>query len=794
MLNNFKTNCIFCLFAILLVTNSLSGQKTTLTTSSFSLTFNNSGQITSLSDIHNKANYLASGQEAPLLKVRINDEWFTPEKATWNAQKREITVSFAQSKVVATVQATEHKSYLKFELIGLKPAHIANAIIWGPYPLNISKTVGEVIGVVRDGFYAIGIQALNTKTLGGILKNAEGSENSRGSAAVKQEYGSSLQAYALDRSVARVQDVWCEYFPHFPAMPVKAISGETPQGSAIALFGCAEKDALSTIGEIELSEGLPHPMIDDTWIKQSPETGRAYMISDFNERNIDTLLNWANQAGLSALYHEGPFKSWGHYILDSARFPHGNAGMKSCVEKARKLGLRIGVHTLTTFINTNDPYVSPVPDKRLAVTGYAELSADISTESDEIGISTNQYFNNTLANTLHAFRIGDEIIRYKSVTENPPFKLIGCQRGSYETKATAHFKGQKAAMLMDYPYEVFFPDFELQQEIAGNLARFFNETGVSQMDFDGHEGCYSSGEGDYAMQAFADKVFRETDHNLVNGTSRSNHYYWHICHYWNWGEPWYGGFRESQSDYRIENQPLLERNYMPNMLGWFLLSATTTPEDIEWMMARAAGYNAGFALVARADGLSKNPYTPQLLALIKLWQEMYRNKLFSTDQIEKLKNPKNDFHLEKDAEGIKLYPFTQYSFEHAKQLLQPGQPVFSEWTFVNNDQAQPLVFTMTIPGDKGEISQPEFEFDKYFTLKLPGNFSAGCSVVCNGSNLKLYNQKGKFVKDIIINQPIPELTSGAHTLKFNCRFVDDNDMKIRVVIKTRSTPKLISTL
>ncbi|NTW45122.1 MAG: hypothetical protein HGB14_12015, partial [Anaerolineaceae bacterium] len=349
--------------------------------------------------------------------------------------------------------------------------------------------------------------------------------------------------------------VWGENYPN---MPVDPIANETTTGSKIALFGCAESQVLDRIGEIEVAEGLPHPMINGVWMKQSPETGRAYLISDFNEENIDAMLAYTKQAGLMSLYHEGPFRSWGHFILDPQRFPNGNAGMKVCVEKASKLGLRIGVHTLSTFINTNDPYVSPIPDHRLAITGKTLLIESTTSSENEIQLESDQYFKNLKPSTLHAVRIEDEIIRFREVTSQPPYKLLDCQRGAFGTKAADHKKGETACMLLDYPYETLFPNFDLQQEIAGNLARFFSETGVSQMDFDGHEGCYSSGEGDYGMQAFAEKVFRETNHTLVNGTSRSSHYYWHICHYWNWGEPWYGGFRESQGDYRLDNQPFIE--------------------------------------------------------------------------------------------------------------------------------------------------------------------------------------------------------------------------------------------
>jgi hypothetical protein len=765
-----------------------SAQIINLQTNAFRLSIATTGQISEMTNVASGKNYLASGEKAPLLKIRVGEQWEEPSKALFNTKTGIISLNYSVSKISAEIKVVSNPTHLSFRLSKLSDKDKVNAVYWGPYPTTIGQTIGEVIGVVRDGQYAIGLQALNPKTIGGILKREGGTDDSRGNTAIAQAYGSSLQAYSLDRSKARHQSVWNDQYPD---VPVAAISGETTIGSAIALFGCPEKEALDRIGAIELAEGLPHPLINGIWHKQSPETGRAYLISDFNESNIDEILEYTKQAGLMSLYHEGPFQSWGHFALDPKSFPNDRAGMKTCVEKAAKMGLRIGVHTLSTFINTNDPYVSPIPDKRLAETGASALAENSSATATEIQVVSNQYFKNLKPSTLHAVRIGEEIIRFREVTTEAPYKLLDCQRGAFGTKASAHTKGEYAGMLLDYPYNTLFPNFELQQEIAGNLARFFNETGVSQMDFDGHEGCMSSGEGDYAVQAFADKVFRETNHTLVNGTSRSSHYYWHICHYWNWGEPWYGGFRESQGDYRLENQPLLERNYMPNMLGWFLLSATTGSEDIEWMMARAAGYRAGFALVARYNSLKKNPNTAQLLALINLWQEASRQNIFSADQRACLKNPANDFHLEKDADGWKLFPFKKYKFEHTKQLLQPGQPTYSEWTFENSDAEQPLIFTLTFMGKEGTVSNPEIELDGYYKLQLPGTFEAGTSVVCDGKTLKLYNNKGSFKNDIPLQQSIPNLKTGKHTVKFDCRFSEESELSNRFIIKTKSNPEII---
>ncbi len=117
----------------------------------------------------------------------------------------------------------------------------------------------------------------------------------------------------------------------------------------------------------------------------------------------------------------------------------------------------------------------------------------------------------------------------------------------------------------------------MQNEIAKNLALLCNETGIDHLDFDGHEGGQASGQGDYGIEAFSKTFYDHADHFVVNGTSNSKHFYWHMNTYCNWGEPWYGGFRESMQEYRIANQALFERNYMPNMMGWYLMTGHHIP-------------------------------------------------------------------------------------------------------------------------------------------------------------------------------------------------------------------------
>jgi hypothetical protein len=383
----------------------------------------------------------------------MNEKELTPKKVTFEGGT--LTLEFS-GQVRAKVEVEEKPAYLTFELEEITPAEKVDAVFWGPITTAISDTIGEFVGVVRNGDYAIGIQALNPKTTGGVLKNEEGVVYARGTTAIPADHGSSLQAFTINRNKKRTIKVWNRW----ENVTVPAIEEGKLAGSAIALFGVSSGKALSTIGTIEVQLGLPHPEIDGKWIKQSREPGRPYMISSFSESNVDTILKYAEMAGMAGLYHGGPFETWGHFTLKDDQFPNGREGLKTCVKKAKKRGLRLGVHTLTNFITTDDPFVSPEPRQGLQEIGASVLKEDVSAEDDEILVGSAEPFKQKT--DLQTVRIGEELIRFQKVTENKSCKLTGCIRGAFGTKARNHEKGDFIEKLMDHPYKVFFPDWELQ--------------------------------------------------------------------------------------------------------------------------------------------------------------------------------------------------------------------------------------------------------------------------------------------------------------------------------------------
>ncbi|MBW2220778.1 MAG: hypothetical protein JRF40_15020, partial [Deltaproteobacteria bacterium] len=530
---------------------------------SLQVTIGESGELTGLIDKKTKTNYLPEEETPHLLSIRVNGEIEASSKATM--EKGIITLFYKNTDVTIQVKPIEKNTHISFEVLDVTNNEKVELITWGPYPTTLNKIIGETVGVVQGEEYAVGIQALNIKTLGGYPWNESDRmpqfdifeqddptdmrpEKARGvlyriEAAKPTETGSSLQAYCRNRTEDRIiQD-----FSHEKIVAPPYNDGGVI-GSKIALFGCPVENALETIGKIEVAEGLPHPMIDGQWGKTAPEAAAAYLIMDFKEDDVEKAIELTKKAGLRYLYHYGEtFKNWGHFELNEENFPNGYAGLKKCVEKAKEQGVMIGIHVLSNFITPNDPYVTPVPDKRLAKVGSSILIEDIDAAQTEIPIESPDFFNQFKNNHLKSVVIGDELIRYGTVSAEAPWKLLDCQRGAFETTASTHKSGDEIAKLLDHAYKVLF-----------------NQTGLRQISFDGLEGNRSTGMGTYGESlmpyTWYNALSNDLRSHLITDGSRTTHFFWHIYSRMNLGEPWYAGFRESQTAYRLKNQKYFKRN------------------------------------------------------------------------------------------------------------------------------------------------------------------------------------------------------------------------------------------
>jgi hypothetical protein len=263
----------------------------------------------------------------------------------------------------------------------------------------------------------------------------------------------------------------------------------------------------------------------------------------------------------------------------------------------------------------------------------------------------------------------------------------------------------------------------------------------------------------------------------------------------NWGEPWYNALRESQVNYRIENQRYFDRNLMPGMLGWFTLNAEFRPEEVEWFQARSAAFNAGYLL--RVDeSIERNGYRDQLFEAVREWQKARITDAFTTGQKETMKDPEKEFHLEKTGEDSwNLIPVNlARGYTHKYREVQTGEPVASRFTVSNPFDDQPLQFYITVSPSRGDpsaaVSDIQIKVNNYQSVELKVSLKYGDRIVCDGTSVwlcdKLWNKKGK-----IFEGKIPVFENGNSTIEITSDFSSPGAPELSFEFKSTGKPEVV---
>jgi len=771
----------------------------------FSLTLKTDGTLTDLRLSKKQDNYLREDAPSPLLRVRRFDgDHCAPASVSLDDDRKpsegvyHVILTFPDG-LSATIRIHEAKEYLSFELIELAEVDSVAEVAWGPFETNLAESIGSSVGVVRGQGVAVGLQSLNVKTLGGYPVPQR---RRLGNTAEKVgESHSRLQAYTQNRTRPRVVDSWS--YRKIKALP---IPGETVLGSKIALFLCPADQALDAIGTIEIGEGLPHPTKRGTWLKQSKEASSLKFITNFSEANIDACIDLAKRAGVPCVYHPSIFASWGHFEPRSRSFPNGVAGVRDCVKKAEAAGLTLGAHTLTNFIQPHDPYVTPVPDARLAVHGATYLPFDLAVDETTISLAKDidvNVYREKDRQTLRVVRIGDELIRYGRISKASPWRLLNCKRGAFGTKPAIHEQGDELARVISHPYKVFFPDIRMLEEVAVNLASFFNRTGLKRTSLDGFEGTMAAGHGVYGYELFAETFYRSLDDkSIINNSSDLTHYYWHVCSNESWGEPWTKSFREAHLDHRIQSVQQMKDNLLPTKMGQYRIGPATTNADIRWLMALCAGLDAGVDFYIEPNIVARNDEISEILETIRTWDEIRVQGLLTADQKKLLQQAHCEYEIEFDqadrpllkllghwaTEGNVLPPKpvrtldlglwgetqdereanTTADFRHQLQVREPGQPTASAWTIVNEFDAQPLQFVLRVQAQDGvQVRNPVISVGAH-TFRVPVTLSTGHYLVAadpSGEIIRHYDDAHRLVDKQTIALPI--VPNGASSVEVN---------------------------
>ena len=265
----------------------------------------------------------------------------------------------------------------------------------------------------------------------------------------------------------------------------------------------------------------------------------------------------------------------------------------------------------------------------------------------------------------------------------------------------------------------------------------------------------------------------------------TTHYNWHTFTRMNWGEPWYAGFRESQMNYRLMNQDFYRRNLIPCMLGWFKFDANTSIEDIEWLLARSAAFDAGYTLVTNKENVANNGESDAIIKAIREWENARLCGAFPKELKKEMEHVSNEYTLtETSSTSWLLSPLQVQRFKHNNKILQPGEPIVSKWEFENENNRQPIQYILKA---NDRISDISLEIANYSTIRLNCTLEEGEYLkYVGGDSFFIYDKNWHEVKRIPANADQMNIPKGKTSLVFSCTFShpDNTDKYVSAEFKT----------
>ncbi len=798
------TKLFWILLGIVSITSCVNFQeKELLENDFFKMTIDNEGKLTELLEKETGKNLLIPGYKTSLLTVQSDGVDYPI--TSWKRNGEMLKFKFDELGAEISVEVKSKSNYLTFKIIEVNSKKMIEKIVLGPYHVLPSEKIGKSIGIAYDDNTAIGLLGLNLKSRGGfeIVRRER-----FGNTAKKIDGGASLTGFVRNRSTFRVVDNYVQ--PLGQAVPVND-SDANIEGAEYALYCVPASMLKEVVEEIILQENLPYIKTKNVWNKVSKYSSSSKFIMPFNVNNIDACIDVAQKAGITCIYHGGIFKTWGNFEVKDRGFPKGYLSVRECSDKAEKHGINLGAHTLTNFITTNDSFVTPKPHPGLVLAGITKLKRSISETDNELLLQDstvrpayhepNLYKVNPRWREHTAVRIGDEIIDYFFATANGQLILKDCKRGAFGTTAVEHKKGEKIGRLVSHGYKVFFPDINLQDQMAKNLAKFFNETNLKRISFDGIEGGLITGHGRYGCDRFV-KVFFDNlnDKNIIANSSDVTHFGWHYLANESWGEPWTSeNFREAHLSHRLEVQKSLKEDLLPRKMGQFSIKSKTTKKDIQWIMGLCAGYDAGVDFYISPNFIKFNKEANSILSELKKWEEARMKGMFTEVQKEKLRDPYTFYGLEQNAEGLHLVFIESWAPEGGKNLgideinslpssilkssseapvsldykhtnitTEPGLPTSSTWEYFCAGPKQKLQYVIRLPKSSKEAVKGIYLKVGTQKIVMPFTLEPGDYIINNGNETyKHYSEDHQIKDEIVMTNGYFTVNEGRNLIEFD---------------------------
>lgn len=454
----------------------------------------------------------------------------------------------------------------------------------------------------------------------------------------------------------------------------KQFGFEGAKGALIA--GPIDKIREALKDTVKSSPDLPQSDVGGPWALDAPVNQGSYVMSVGEYVTEETVSQWidvAKSVGATQIdFHGGyPFR-WGDFEVNPELYPRGRDSLKAVVDTIHQAGLYAGLHTYSFFIDKKTPWVTPVPDSRLASDAVFTLTEDLDTEKNQVVVDESTEAMSAVTGFFirnsATLRIDDELIIYKDVQKSLPYTFTECVRGAYGTKVSTHKKGTKVYHLKEC-FGLFVPDVNttLFTDVIQRTADLYNYCGFDMVYLDALDGSDTLGGWENAWHYSAKFVYelvRRLNKPPIMEMSTFSHHLWCVrSRMGAWDCPARG--RKEFVDYHIVSNRQWKYSFLPTNLGWWGIFDWTgvqpersMPDELEYVCVKALATNSSMSYIAGFT--PKNLNSDKFQRFVKITREYEKLRLenkVSESLKERLAEPGAEFTLNIGENGMfQFYP------------------------------------------------------------------------------------------------------------------------------------------
>lgn len=484
-------------------------------------------------------------------------------------------------------------------------------------------------------------------------------------------------------------------------------------GSKVALLACPPDDMRDLMKSVvSAADGLPHSSLGGPWALDSEAARGSYLIDSEGKLSESTLDGWIDLAGKLGIkqidLHTGRSLRFGDYVPNPAVFPDGVASLRAITDRLHEAGILVGLHTYAFFIGKDTPWVTPVPDPRLAKDATFTLAADLVPDSTSITVIETTGLMSAVTGfqirNSATLQIGDELIVYKNLSKVPPYQFTECTRGAHGTRVTEHRTGAKVHHLKEC-FGLFVPDGDssLFVEVAEKTASLYNDAGFDMIYLDALDGSDIIAGGEnawYYGSKFVFELCSRLKRPALLEMSTMSHHLWSVrSRMGAWDCP-SRGMKRFIDMHSISNEKSAE-SFMPTNLGWWAVfdwngvqPERTFPDDIEYLCTKSVGFDSGISLLVgfTPESYDRSHNIRRLADIIRRYEELRLSGKVPLSVRQRLRNLGEEFTLDHEAGDSPLFRPVQYDAHKVESTDEQS----GTWKFTNPFAAQPVRFRVEV--------------------------------------------------------------------------------------------------